>query len=36
MKPAPKIVGMVLAVLIVVAIALPFLVNVNSFRPESE
>ena len=31
-----KIVGIIVALLIVVAIALPFLVNVNSFRPEIE
>jgi AsmA protein len=31
-----KIVGIVVAILIVVAIALPFLINVNSFRPEIE
>jgi AsmA protein len=35
-KPAVKIVGIVVAVLIVVMIALPFLVNVNSFRPQIE
>jgi AsmA protein len=35
-KPAVKIVGIVIAVLIVVIIALPFLVNVNSFRPQIE
>ncbi|MGA2002093.1 MAG: AsmA family protein [Terriglobales bacterium] len=31
-----KIVGIVIAVVIVIAIALPFLINVNSFRPEIE
>ncbi|HYW38606.1 MAG: AsmA family protein [Bradyrhizobium sp.] len=36
MKPVLKIVGIVVALLIVVAIALPFLVNVNNFRPQIE
>jgi AsmA protein len=36
MKTALKIVGVVIAVLLVAAIALPFLVNVNSFRPQIE
>ncbi len=36
MKTALKIVGIVVAVLIVVAIALPFLINVNSFRQQIE
>lgn len=36
MKNIWKIVGIVIAILIVVAIALPFLINVNSFRPEIE
>jgi AsmA protein len=36
MKTALKVIGIVIALLIVVAIALPFLVNVNSFRPEIE
>ena len=36
MKPIVKIVGIVIAVLIVVIIALPFLVNVNNFRPQIE
>ncbi|MGB6633692.1 MAG: AsmA family protein, partial [Terriglobales bacterium] len=36
MKPNLKIIGIVVAVLIVIIIALPFLVNVNSFRPEIE
>ena len=31
-----KIVGVIVALLIVVAIALPFMVNVNNFRPEIE
>src|ERR1019366_8346468 len=31
-----KVAGIVVAVLIVAAIALPFLVNVNSFRPQIE
>jgi AsmA protein len=33
---ALKIIGIVVAILIVVAIALPFLINVNSFRPKLE
>jgi len=36
MKNIVKIVGIVVAVLIVIAIALPLLVNVNRFRPEIE
>jgi len=36
MKTALKIAGIVVAVLLVAAIALPFLVNVNSFRPQIE
>jgi AsmA protein len=36
MKTALKVIGIVIALLIVVAIALPFLVNVNSFRPQIE
>jgi AsmA protein len=36
MKPAYKVLAIVVALLIVVAIALPFLVNVNSFRPQIE
>jgi AsmA protein len=36
MKTVLKIVGIVLAVLLVLAIALPLLINVNSFRPEIE
>jgi AsmA protein len=35
-KPVVKIIAIVVALLIVVAIALPFLVNVNSFRPQIE
>jgi AsmA protein len=35
-KTVLKIIGIVVALLIVVAIALPFLVNVNSFRPQIE
>ena len=33
---ALKIIGIVVAVLVVIAIALPFLINVNSFRPKLE
>jgi AsmA protein len=33
---ALKIIGIVVAILIVIAIALPFLINVNSFRPKLE
>src|SRR2546427_7792100 len=36
MKRALKIVGIVVAVLLVIVIALPFLVDVNSFRPRLE
>ncbi len=36
MKRALKIVGIILAVFLVLAIALPFIVNVNSFRPQLE
>ncbi len=36
MKTVLKVVGIVVAVLIVAAIAVPFLVNVNSFRPQIE
>jgi AsmA protein len=35
-KTALKIIGIVVAVLIVAALALPFLINVNSFRPQIE
>ncbi|HKB98672.1 MAG TPA: AsmA family protein [Terriglobales bacterium] len=36
MKTALKVAGIVVALLIVIAIALPFLVNVNNFRPQIE
>ncbi len=36
MKTALKVVGIVLAILLVVAIALPFVINVNAFRPQIE
>ena len=36
MKNIWKIVGIVVAILIVLVIALPFLINVNSFRPQIE
>ena len=36
MKTALKVIGIVIVLLIVVAVALPFLVNVNSFRPQIE
>ena len=36
MKTVVKVVGIVVALLIVAAIAVPFLVNVNSFRPQIE
>ena len=36
MKNILKVVGIVVAILIVIAIALPFLVDVNRFRPEIE
>jgi len=36
MKTGLKVLGIVVLVLIVVAIALPFLINVNSFRPQIE
>lgn len=36
MKTVVKVVGIVVVLLIVVAIALPFFVNVNNFRPEIE
>jgi len=36
MKTGIKIVGIAVALLIVIAIALPFLINVNSFRPQIE
>jgi AsmA protein len=36
MKTGLKVVGIIVALLIVAAIALPFLINVNSFRPQIE
>jgi len=36
MNKAIKIVAIVVALLIVIAIALPLLINVNSFRPQIE
>lgn len=36
MKRALKIIGIIIAILIVVVIALPFIVNVNDFRPRIE
>jgi len=36
MKRALKIIGIVVAVILLVLIALPFLINVNSFRPKLE
>ena len=36
MKRALKIIGIVVAVILVIAIALPFIINVNSFRPKLE
>src|SRR5437762_6904318 len=36
MKRAAKIIGILILILLVVAIAVPFLVNVNSFRPTIE
>jgi AsmA protein len=36
MKSALKIIGIILAVLIVIAVALPFIVDVNMFRPQIE
>jgi len=36
MKRAAKIIGILVLILLVVAIALPFMVNVNSFRPTIE
>jgi AsmA protein len=35
-KPVVKIVGIIVAVLIVLVVALPFFINVNSYRPEIE
>lgn len=36
MKTALKVAGIVIAILLVVAIALPFVISVNSFRPQIE
>ena len=36
MKTALKIIGIIIAVLVVVVVAIPFFVSVNSFRPEIE
>ena len=36
MKKILKWIAIVVAVLIVIALALPFLINVNSFRPQIE
>ncbi len=36
MKRILKIVGIVVAILVVILVALPFLINVNSFRPQLE
>ena len=36
MKTGIKVVGIIVGLLIVAAIALPFLINVNSFRPQIE
>ena len=36
MKTALKVAGIVVAVLIVIAVAVPLLVNVNNFRPQIE
>ncbi len=36
MRTALKVLGIVVVILLVVAIALPFIVNVNSFRPQIE
>jgi AsmA protein len=36
MKRVLKIVGIIIAILIVIAIALPFIINVNMFRPQIE
>lgn len=36
MKTTLKVVGIVIAILLVVAIALPFVINVNAFRPQIE
>jgi AsmA protein len=36
MKPVVKIIGIVVAILLVIVIAIPFLINVNNFRPQIE
>ena len=36
MKPVVKVAGIVVVLLIVIAIVLPLLVNVNTFRPQIE
>src|SRR5262245_25685589 len=36
MKRALKIIGIVIAILVVALVALPFLIDVNSFRPKLE
>jgi len=36
MKRALKIIGIVVVVLLLVVIALPFVINVNTFRPKLE
>ena len=36
MKRALKVVGIIVAVLIVIAIAIPFFIDANSFRPKIE
>ncbi len=36
MKTTLKVIGIVIAILLVVAIALPFVINVNAFRPQIE
>ncbi|HZP62698.1 MAG TPA: AsmA family protein [Terriglobales bacterium] len=36
MKRALKIIGIIIAILIVIVVALPFLINVNMFRPQIE
>src|SRR6266567_3248910 len=36
MKRALKIIGIVIVVLVVIVLALPFLINVNTFRPRIE
>ncbi len=36
MKPVVKIIGIVVALLLVIVVAVPFLINVNNFRPQIE